>query len=366
MITWQTYYRPHHFGQLQLTDVRDQMTKLQHDVAFPKVLLFAGPKGTGKTSTSRIIAALLNTKANAESVQAAYLQSGNTTAALTPLVDPDTTDPEVVNILNGNSYAVVELDAASHRGIDDVRALQEQVYLPPTLSPVLVYILDEVHMFTPEAFNALLKILEEPPAHAFFILATTERHKIPATITSRCHIVNFRRATESELTAALKRIVDDQKLTADPAAIQELVTLADGSFRDAVKYLQTVSQQGDITLDHVRTLLVGTQDQQLTTLTTIILKKDNQQLIDFFADLRQLNVSEDFFLKNFATFLYHQLTANLQGQTTALTATQTKFLLDLLLRLPASNFIPYLNLELALLEVFGKSKKVNPSKKSGA
>ncbi len=357
MISWQTYYRPQKFSQLHLQQVSQQMQTLAQNGTLPQVLLFTGPKGTGKTSTARIIAAILNSKHNRKTIDYYYFQKQPTSTDYT-FLDPDLQDPQIIQILNGNSYSVVEIDAASHRGIDDVRQLQEQVYLPPSLSQVTVYILDEVHMFTTEAFNALLKILEEPPAHAFFILATTEFHKIPATITSRCHLVNFTKATHAEIITALQNIIKQEKLKAEDEALNSIAELADGSFRDAVKLLQTIHHQGDITNQKVNELLIGNQNQQLHSLIQIILTKDQIKLIEFFAQLRQNNFDEKFFIKNLFQYLHQQLIANLKGEKNlTLTQAQATFLLQKMLSYQFNSQIPFLNLELIILEIICKKKK---------
>lgn len=343
MKSWQTYYRPQKLADLHLTKVREQMLKLtQHD-SLPHVLLFAGPRGTGKTSTARILAAMLiNTKSGDQ------------------LHDPDLTDHEITDILQGKSYRVIEIDAASNRGIDDVRRIQEQVYARPAIGEVTVFIFDEVHMFTTEAFNALLKILEEPPQHAYFVLATTELHKIPATVMSRCTVVNFQRATDVELQTAFTKIIKAEKLTADDDALALLAQLADGSFRDGVKLLQTVSDLGAITVANINQNLVGNYHEQIKQLINIILTKDCQQIVTYFATLRANNVDEKYYLKNLLAFIYQQLVANITKDSAVpllLTQTQAQFLLTNLLDVKIELGIPLLDLELHLLNIFTKGKK---------
>ena len=363
MQTWATLYRPKKFSDLALPDVAAQLQHLQATCALPRVMLFTGPRGSGKTSTSRIIAAILNSPINLPQVEKYYLSDQSAknvsdVSATDGLHDPELDNPEVARILRGESYAVVEIDAASHRGIDDVRAIQEQVSVPPTLSPILVYILDEVHMMSTDAFNALLKLLEQPPRHTFFILATTEFHKIPATVVSRCRVFHFRRASDQELVNVLQKIVDDQKLEAPTDALLAIAQYADGSFRDAVKYLQTVSDNGDITLQTVQKLLTGTNEQLLGELIKIILDKNSLALTQYFARLRADNVNEKFFTTSFYRYLYQQLLNNIKGQKELpLNDKQARFLLKTLLTLPESREIPFLSLELGLLEIFAAAKK---------
>ncbi len=137
---------------------------------------------------------------------------------------------------------VLEIDGASNRGIDEIRDLREKVRLAPLSASKKVYIIDEVHMLTPEAFNALLKTLEEPPAHVIFVLCTTDPQKIPPTIVSRCFHIGFVKATEKELVRSLKRIVIEEKIKITDNVLASVASLADGSFRDAAKYLEELSK----------------------------------------------------------------------------------------------------------------------------
>ncbi len=354
--SWQTFYRPRKFSELHLRDVRENMESLAKSGKLAQVWLFTGPRGTGKTSTARIIAAMLASKNNEAALENNYFLKNP--QKLLPLNDPDEADLEVKNIFAGNSYSVVEIDAASHRGIDDIRQLQEQIASPPPLTKMAVYILDEVHMLTTEAFNALLKTLEEPPAHCFFILATTERHKVPATVISRCNLLNFHRASETELKETLARIVEMEKVKADDEALIELARLADGSFRDGVKMLQTVANYGAITLKNVREHLCGDQNQLVKELIDLILQKNQEKLIDFFANLRQQNWQEKILIENFFNFLHQQLVGNIKKEKSLiLTQAQAQFLLNSLLEVKTGLAIPYLDLELKILQILAKAKK---------
>jgi DNA polymerase-3 subunit gamma/tau len=151
---------------------------------------------------------------------------------------------------------VLEIDAASNRGIDEIRLLRERIGLTPSAAVYTVYIIDEVHMLTTEAFNALLKTLEEPPSHAVFILATTDPQKVPATIKSRCVQFSFAKAGREELLASVSRIMKPEKITLGPEALDVILDYADGSFRDAAKLLEQISfEKGKITAEKVRSAL---------------------------------------------------------------------------------------------------------------
>lgn len=218
MVFYRTY-RPRRIADLDKTDVRDRIGTLLRSTSIPHALLFSGPRGTGKTSTARIVARVLNCENPKKG-------------------EPCNTCTNCVAIENGSHMDVIEIDAASNRGIDEMRELRENIALSPSMGNKKIYIIDEVHMLTREAFNALLKTLEEPPAHVVFILATTEAHKLPETIISRCIHMVFTKATKEELTRSLKRVIKGENITISDTALSLIAKSSDGSFRDAVKMLE--------------------------------------------------------------------------------------------------------------------------------
>jgi len=237
-MSWYRTYRPQTISELNLPEARKELERIRQSGIFQHAYLFTGPKGTGKTSSARILAKMLNCKKNIEAVRAALSEK----EAKKPFVEPCGVCQSCKSITVGTSLCVVEMDAASNRGIDDVRALRERVSLAPSDGLVTVYIIDEVHMLTTEAFNALLKVLEEPPRHVVFVLATTELHKVPETILSRCTVVQYHRASQEELIAALKRVATAEGTKIDHTALQTLADRADGSFRDAIKLFEQLAQ----------------------------------------------------------------------------------------------------------------------------
>ena len=294
-MSWYRQYRPTTISGLHLQSVREQLEKLRLAKSFPHALLLTGPRGAGKTSTARIIAAMLNDPANTGGA---------------PLKDANPQNELVQRIIVGGSMAVNEMDAASHRGIDDVRALKEQAYLPPQEGNTLVFILDEVHMLTTEAFNALLKLLEEPPSHVVFILATTEEHKVPATIISRSTMIRFHKASNDELKAALDPIIKDQKLSIDDEALVAIAESADGSFRDAVKLLETVAAGSEnITVTLVQKYLRSTPTAIIFELNDAIIAKKDLLVVGIFNTLRNQNADQKQFLSGLLHVLHQDLLA---------------------------------------------------------
>ena len=231
-------WRPQDFSTLVGQEViRTALTEAIKTDRIAHAYLFSGPRGTGKTSTARILAKALN-----------CLQG--------PTPSPCNECENCVRINQGVAMDVVEIDAASNRGIDEMRDLRERVRLAPVEGLYKIYIIDEVHMLTTEAFNALLKTLEEPPASVVFILATTEPQKIPATIHSRCQRYDFRRLSVEETAAYLAQVAQGSGIDADEDALKLIAARSDGGMRDALSLLDQCSLSDDkVTAETVRALL---------------------------------------------------------------------------------------------------------------
>lgn len=228
-------YRPQLISDLDLKDVRELLAKLLKSPNLPHAFLFSGPRGTGKTSSARILAKALNCqnkKADGE---------------------PCNECVACLGILDGSATDLIEIDAASNRGIDEIRALRDNIKLAPMNLKYKVYIIDEVHMLTTEAANALLKTLEEPPVHAVFILCTTDPQKLPETVVSRCSQVNFKMPTIVEAVERLNKIVKGEKIKADKPGLELIAKAGRGSFRDEVKILEQIWQtHGEVSEEAVR------------------------------------------------------------------------------------------------------------------
>ena len=272
-------YRSQTFGDLVGQDAIAQT--LKHAVEQGRVAhayLFSGVRGTGKTSTARILAKAIN----------CLDRRG---------AEPCGVCANCVEIGTGAAVDLIEIDAASNRGIDEIRDLRERVkYLPATLK-VKVYIIDEAHMLTTEAFNALLKTLEEPPAHVVFILATTEPHKIPLTVASRCQRFDFRRIDTGAIAAHLASIVEQEQVRVDPPSLALLARLARGSMRDGITLLdQLISQGGEeLTVQKTHELLGLADPDTLVRLLAFVTEGDGakalgelQRFYDAGGDVRQL------------------------------------------------------------------------------
>lgn len=223
--------------------------------------LFAGPRGTGKTSLAKIFARAVSCRRPQDA-------------------EPCGACDACLHSADGGSVDIVEIDAASNNGVDSVRELRDRVGLMPAFLKYKVYIIDEVHMLSKGAFNALLKTLEEPPAHVIFILATTEPHKLPATIRSRCQRFDFRRITQSDIIGQLKRISQAEGYVYEDDALARIASAAEGGMRDAVSILDQCAGSGDITVGNVAAALGGGDTKSLYALTGSIARYEEKEALE--------------------------------------------------------------------------------------
>ncbi len=233
-------YRPQKISEIDSQKVREKLENILKSDRIPHAFLFSGPKGTGKTSSARIIAKSINCEKN------------------NGLGEPCGKCTTCVSITNGANLDILEIDAASNRGIDEIRDLRDKIRLAPSSARKKVYIIDEVHMLTTEAANALLKTLEEPPEHVVFVLCTTNPEKLPETIISRCTRIDFRKAVEVDLVQALKRAKKGEGREIEEEALLEIALYSEGSYRDAHKLLEqvlTTCPEGPISTAIVKTIL---------------------------------------------------------------------------------------------------------------
>jgi DNA polymerase-3 subunit gamma/tau len=246
-------------GQRSVVQTLQNALKLRRLV---QAYLFSGPRGSGKTSISRILAKAVNCQSNDQA-------------------KPCNQCSNCLSINKGNWVDILEIDAASHRGVDDVRALRDKAAFVPTKGLYKVYIIDEAHMLTTEAANALLKILEEPPAYVLFILATTELHKIPATIASRCQTFSFKRLNISEIVARLTEIVASKDIAAPADALQIIAEHAEGSLRDAIGLLEQALIFSNYKLDQEKTMeLLGLLTKTASTnIIQALIKHDLKEVL---------------------------------------------------------------------------------------
>ena len=278
----------------KLTDVvgQESVTQtLQRAVATDRIshaYLLCGPRGTGKTSTARILAKAVNCKSPIDG-------------------EPDNECHACVSISEGRALDLIEIDAASNRGIDDIRSLSDKINFAPNEFRYKVYIIDEVHMLTEQAFNALLKTLEEPPDHAIFILATTEAHKVPLTIISRCQRYDFRRIPLSAMSQKLAELCGAEGVEATEEALEILAKSATGSLRDAENLLEqaVVSYGSPLQGDQIREMLgLGGDVEALKLARHVVAKTVGEGLSTITevsnsgADLRQLQRGVTEFLRS--------------------------------------------------------------------
>ncbi len=346
-------YRPQKIAEIDNPEVREKLEKILSSGKAPHAFLFSGPKGTGKTSSARIIAKSLNCEKN----------NGKG--------EPCNRCSTCLSITNGTNLDILEIDAASNRGIDEIRDLRDKIRLAPAGARKKIYIIDEVHMLTTEAFNALLKTLEEPPEHALFVLCTTNAEKLPETIVSRCRQIDFKKASIADLLQSLKRAKKGEEREIEEKALEQIAQLADGSYRDAHKLLEevlTVYPRAKITEEMVQKVLgekeisgnlfgwIPTYDaKQGLEMVSLMAKKG----VDFkFLTQTILETLHAHLLKKYGltqeNFPYQETLENLE-------ISDFKTLISLFSKASQelkSASIPELPLELAVVEWCGDQKKV--------
>jgi DNA polymerase-3 subunit gamma/tau len=262
-------YRPQRLDEIWIQDhVRDTLKRAIERNRLANAYLFCGPRGVGKTTTARILAKSLNCEKG-------------------PTVSPCGNCSACVEITSGRSLDVMEIDGASNRKIDDVRELRENIRYLPAAGRYKLYIIDEVHMLTTESFNALLKTLEEPPAHVKFVFATTEAHKVPATIVSRCQRFDFRRATPAEIKDRLAWLAQQEKIKVSDAALMAIARRADGAIRDGEGILDQLAafRPEGIELKDVEGLLGLVPSAVFFDYADLVLAGDGPGLLSFMARL---------------------------------------------------------------------------------
>jgi DNA polymerase-3 subunit gamma/tau len=246
--------------------------------------LFSGPRGTGKTTSAKIIAKMVNCSNLIDGVPCGKCHS-------------------CLNILNSND--VIEIDAASNNGVDEIRELRDKVNLVPSESKYKIYIIDEVHMLTTQAFNALLKTLEEPPEHVIFILATTEIHKIPMTIISRCQKFQFTKIKVEELVDNLKRIALLEQIDVDDSVLYEIARLSDGCCRDAVNLFDQLNSyaNGNISIEQLYEISGSVSYSNLYNVLNLVRNNDSVGIINFCNDINSSGKSIFKFVEELMLFI---------------------------------------------------------------
>ena len=291
-------YRPKTFSEVVGQKV--VVESLKNQIAAGKIghaFLFTGTRGTGKTSCAKIFAKAINCQHN---------HNGE------PCLQCDVCK----GIENESVYDVTEMDAASNNSVEDIRDILSEVMYLPVMAKYKVYIIDEVHMLSTAAFNALLKTLEEPPAHVVFILATTELHKVPATILSRCQRYDFNKLSIEEIGEALMYIADCEDIGLSQSAARTIASLADGAMRDAASILDTCLSRGNVIDDDIVADVAGiSKQEEILHLVDCIIKKDLPSALQEILILEQRSVDIKRLCEELITHFRNLLLANLPKST---------------------------------------------------
>lgn len=284
-------FRPQDFDSIVgQNHVTQTLRNSLRDNRLPHALLFTGPRGTGKTSSARVLAKTIRCENSQD-------------------FSPCNKCSSCIEITQGSCIDVIEIDGASNNGVDAIRELRDTVIYMPASGKYKIYIIDEVHMLSTSAFNALLKTLEEPPAHVVFIMATTEAHKIPQTILSRCQRFDFRKISTKQIAGLLAQICSLEKITADPKALWLIARQADGSMRDSQSLLDQVISfaRGELTEAKV-TEVLGLTDRALLNQTLDgLAQRNTSQILDVILRLSQVGVEPKLFCEEMIELFRHIL-----------------------------------------------------------
>ncbi|MBM3231252.1 DNA polymerase III subunit gamma/tau [Candidatus Peregrinibacteria bacterium] len=292
--------------------------------------LFSGSRGTGKTSVARILAKTIMTQGIADKAVCKQIEKG---------------------IEEGSIVDLLEIDAASNTGVDNIRDLIEKIQFSPVAAAAKVYIIDEVHMLSKGAFNALLKTLEEPPAYAYFILATTELNKIPATIRSRCQCFPFRRIREEDIIRRLQFIADSERIVIDREALRLIAHACEGGMRDAISLLDQMRSLPKITLDEVGLRLGTTGSEAVQTVLKAVAEQSAPEIIETVRSIEESGIAPEVFARQILTALREDMHAAVEAHESS--APHVAILDTLLgaIRDMRSSPVPGLVLEAALLSL---------------
>jgi len=335
MATIYRKYRPQTFdevyGQEHILETLKQALKLNR---VAHAYLFSGARGVGKTTVARLLAKAVN--------------------CLDEKVKPCGKCANCLAIQENRFIDLIEIDAASNRGIDEIRQLRDKIQFSPSVGKKRVYIIDEVHMLTREAFNALLKTLEEPPEHTIFIFATTEAHKVPVTVLSRCQRFDFRLGGEELVKKSLKEIAKREKLKLDDKIIDLLVRTSGGSFRDAQSLLDQLSSrsiESDLSYEDALALLNLSSVAEVENFIALLKESDGKSAIEFIESLKEKGVSFPDFLAQLIIELRRKLIEKIKADEDSLW--ENRALKRLMLAEADMKFAPVesLPLELASYEV---------------
>lgn len=289
-------YRPTNFEEV--AGQKEIIKVLKNSIENNKVshaYLFSGPRGTGKTTSAKIISKLVNCE---------NLVDGKLCGKCRSCLSTDNND-------------IIEIDAASNNGVDEIREIRDNANLVPSNCKYKIYIIDEVHMLTTQAFNALLKTLEEPPKHIIFILATTEYYKIPLTVVSRCQRFQFNKLTESEIVSRLKYIAGEEKIDITDDALCEISRIADGAMRDAINLLDQLNsyKNGSIDIDDVYNVCEIVSSKELVDFLSFIKNNDSKMIIDFIENINNKGYNLNKFIEEIIYFLKDALVFNFNSDS---------------------------------------------------